>query len=177
MALGTALKAFFATLFNKEKATRVEAALAGELPALPPVEKEPEKPKLPPKPKRNDAVSLLAALQREARFVDFIQEPLDGFSDAQIGAVAREVHRDCGKTIDRMFGIEPLSDAEENAAIELSEAYDPGIYRLTGNVPSSGPYSGQLAHHGWKTTRCEVPSWTGSDEAAPVVAPAEVEIG
>jgi hypothetical protein len=47
-------------------------------------------------PARSEALNLLAAMQREARFVDFIREPLDGYSDAQIGAAARTVHRDCG---------------------------------------------------------------------------------
>jgi len=38
------------------------------------------------------------------------------------------------------------------------------------------PYRGVLRHHGWRATRCELPTWTGSAQAATVVAPAEVEL-
>ena len=34
----------------------------------------------------------------------------------------------------------------------------------------------RLLFPGWRAKRCEVPEWTGSDEAALVVAPAEVEL-
>src|SRR5262245_52773100 len=34
---------------------------------------------------REGALALLALLQREGRLVDFLREPLDGFSDADIG--------------------------------------------------------------------------------------------
>ncbi len=72
---------------------------------------EPPKPQPKPEPKkpaaaprgRSEALTLLATLQREARFVDFIMESLEGYSDAQIGAVARDVHRDCGKVLERLF--------------------------------------------------------------------------
>ena len=35
---------------------------------------------------RHDALSLLAVLQREARLLDFLKEPVEGYSDAQVGA-------------------------------------------------------------------------------------------
>ena len=57
---------------------------------------------------RSDAINLLAALQREARFVDFIKEPIAGYSDAQIGAAVRDVHRDCGALLERLFGLKPI---------------------------------------------------------------------
>ena len=38
------------------------------------------------------ALQLLALLQQDARFIDFIQEDLSSFSDADIGAAARVVH-------------------------------------------------------------------------------------
>ena len=60
-------------------------------------------PLVPKPPARSEAITLLAALQREARFVDFIQESLAGYTDAQIGAAARDVHRDCGTVLKRMF--------------------------------------------------------------------------
>ena len=41
----------------------------------------PKQPKQPPAPQRSDAITLLAALQREARFVDLVLEPLGQYSD------------------------------------------------------------------------------------------------
>jgi hypothetical protein len=54
--------------------------------------------------------------------------------------------------------------------------FDAGKYRLTGNVAGQPPFRGQLAHHGWEATRCELPSWTGGEGSAMVVAPVEVEV-
>jgi hypothetical protein len=47
---------------------------------------------------------------------------------------------------------------------------------LTGNVAGSAPFRGCVAHHGWKATRCDVPKWSGTESAALVVAPVELEI-
>ena len=62
---------------------------------------------------RSDAITLLATLQREARFVDIVSEPLDGYSDAQIGAAARDVLRESGKVLNRLFSLKRVVDAEE----------------------------------------------------------------
>ena len=50
----------------------------------------------------------MAALQREARFLDIVKEPLGQFDDAQVGAAARDVLRDCGDVIERMFAVQPV---------------------------------------------------------------------
>ena len=97
----------------KRNAPNVESRKQGSLAVTKtkphaPVERTPVAAKKPPKAARSEAITLLATLQREARFVDFIKEPLDGYSDAQIGAAARDVHRDCGKVLDRLFAIQSL---------------------------------------------------------------------
>ena len=73
----------------------------------------------------SEAITLLAALQREARFVDFIQESLAGYSDAQIGAAARDVHRDCGAVLERMFALRPAVAEEEGTEVEVPAGFDP----------------------------------------------------
>lgn len=178
MRLWLAIRSFFQVLFNREFAKGVEQLQLGAPPAVP-TKEEPVKPapsKTAPSV-RSDAITLLATLQREARFVDIVSESLDGYSDAQIGAAARDVLRDCGKVLTRMFALEPLEAASEGARVEVPAGYDAAEYRLTGNVSAAPPIAGQLVHAGWKATKCDVPRWSGSREAALVVAPAEVQVG
>ncbi|GAB5402856.1 MAG: DUF2760 domain-containing protein [Aureliella sp.] len=173
MAVGTAFKAFFAALFNNEVSKKIEDALAGtpEPKAIEGGAKPAEKPTAP-KPARSDAITLLSTLQREARLLDLVQESLDQFSDAQIGAASRDVLRDCRKTLDRMFAIEPLSEADEGEPLEVEEKASPARLRATG--ASHG--KGTVVHRGWKATVCEIPSWSGRRNDAWILAPTEVEI-
>jgi hypothetical protein len=178
-----AVRVFFAVLFHADVATRVEQAMqpdagASISPKLPKTEPAPQ-PKKTPAPKaatRSEAIGLLATLQREARFVDFVKEDLGGFDDAQIGAVARDVHRDCAAVVERLFALAPVLDEQEGAPVEVPSGFDSGRFRLTGNVAGDPPFRGQLAHHGWEATKCEVPAWSGKETSARVVAPAEVEL-
>ncbi len=114
--------------------------------------------------------------QREARFVDFIKEPISGYSDAQIGAAVRDVHRDCGALLERLFGLKPVESAAEGSEIQVSEGFDPARIRLVGNVTGQPPFTGKLCHHGWEAVRCELPEWTGGDRSILVVSPAELEL-
>ncbi len=178
-----AIRVFFLTLFKAEVARQVAgvlnkpaaaAAIKTEPPAAKKVEATP--PPASKAPVRNEAVTLLATLQREARFVDFIQEPLAGYSDAQIGAAARDVHRQCGEVIERLFALQPIRGEAEEAAVEVPGGFDAGRYRLTGNVSGQPPFHGRLVHHGWEAARCQLPVWSGTEAAARVVAPVEVEL-
>lgn len=178
MGLGLATKAFFSILFNGEAAASYRAMLDGKnLPAPESNDKAPE-PTEPAskKPQRSDAISLLAALQRESRLLDIVQESLDDYTDEQVGGAARDVLRDAGKVIDRIFAIRPLTEAEEGSELETPKDVDPGRYRLTGNVSGEGPFRGSVAHHGWEASQCEIPSWSGSEASANVIAPLELEI-
>jgi len=178
--IATAIRAFFGALFNSETSEAVRMALAGPKEALPAKiedgrakKKESAKPK---PPARSEALTLLSALQRDARFVDFIQENLDDYSDAQIGAAVRDVHRGCGEVLDRLFGLKPLLTADEGEDVEVPAGFDAGKFRLTGNVTGDPPFQGKVAHHGWEASRVALPEWSGSGKAARVVAPAEVEL-
>lgn len=130
----------------------------------------------PKLPGRSEALTLLSVLQREARFVDFIKEPIAGYTDAQIGAAARTVHTDCGAVLDRLFVIAPLRSEAEGAEIPVPKDYDPAEFRLVGNIPDHAPSRGKLQHPGWRAAKAEVPEWNGREEAALIVAPCEVEI-
>ncbi len=133
-------------------------------------------PPAPKPPGRSDAISLLATLQREARFIDLVQESLDQYSDEQVGAAARDVLRDCRAVLDRLFELQPALPHSEGETVQLPAGFDPGRFRLTGNVAGEPPFSGRLVHHGWQAKRCQVPQWSGSESSAGIVAPAEVEL-
>ena len=178
--LGIALRAFFATLFNKEKAKAVAAVLRGDAvdrPLPPPATpSEPQRPAPAAKPSRSEALTLLAALQREARFVDLVKEPLADYADAQVGAAARDVLRDCATVLDRFFALEPLAEVPEGSQLELPTPYDAHRYRLRGELAAENVVRGTLVHHGWLAKRCELPQWSGAADAILVVAPAELEV-
>ena len=184
-SIGLAFRAFIKTMFSAAVAERVRAALDGEtLPKLTTGEKSIQQPgetsrreaATEPPPKRSEAITLLAALQREARLVDLIQQPLKDFSDEQIGAAARNVLTDSATALARFFSIRPVLCENEGEQVQVSVGYDAGRYKLSGNVGGSPPYRGRLAHAGWEATTVSLPTWTGSKSASLVIAPAEVEI-
>lgn len=200
MRLLTAFQAFFAVLFNRVKAEQIVPVLKDEpLPVLV-TEKQPEttshqspqrkqgyvQPDMNPnkrEQKQSEAITLLATLQREARLIDFLMENLDGYDDAQVGAAARTVHDNCVAVVARLFDVQPLRTEDEMSQITVAttESCSSGInasfVHLVGNVSGNPPYTGRLTHRGWVAKQCELPTWTGTPEAAFVLAPAEVEIG
>src|SRR5688572_70813 len=109
--IGVAFRAFFRALFSADDARRIDAALRGvELQKLDDEARTPRP--APPAgatkaeaPRRSDAITLLAALQREARLLDLVKEPLANYSDEQIGAAARNVLRDAAGVVDRFFSL------------------------------------------------------------------------
>ncbi len=177
MKLIFAIKIFFKLLGNKEFVEDVSRLLRGGFsPALP----EPEMPPIPPTPPehpaRSEAITLLAALQREGRFVDFAKENLTPYSDAQIGAAVRDVHKGCAKALERMFGILPVLEQPEGAKIDISPETAGDMVTLVGNVAGTPPYRGTIQHAGWKISKCELPQWTGNEASVNLIAAAEVEV-
>ncbi|MCA9196860.1 MAG: DUF2760 domain-containing protein [Planctomycetales bacterium] len=177
-----AFRIFFGTLFGSAPAQQVALLLEGPTEEAKPPQPASEnvKPSAPSpaakKPRRSEALTLLAALQREARLVDLIQEPLSDYSDEQIGAAARDVLRDCHKVLDRLFALQPATEANEGARLETPASFDAAEYKVSGNVSGEPPYHGQVIHPGWKATKCDMPQWQGSADAAWMVAPIEIEI-
>lgn len=161
-------------LTNGSMAERVSKLLAA--PPAPAIPAAPAPAPVPqaPKPQRSDAISLLASLQREGRLLDFLKEPIDGYSDAQIGAAVRDIHRECGAVLERQFAIRPVLEKPEGSTVALSSEPAHRI-RLTGKV-DSGAASGTLVHNGWMATKCEIPVWSGEKDAVSILAQAEVEL-
>ncbi len=187
--------AYFRTLFDGEFAAGIVRLREGK-PALPEEtghkrkggdgaerQREPAKPKDEPKRKEvvlreagpDAALQLLSLLQREGRFIDFLEEDVSSFSDAQIGAAARVVHDGCRKALREHVPIEPVRGEDEGAKIKLEKGFDASRVRLTGNVTGEPPFTGTLAHRGWKAGEVKLPKMTEGHDAT-ILAPAEVEV-
>jgi hypothetical protein len=172
-----AFRAFSAVLFGKISVDRLDELLSG-LPAAAPLAAPPSKEAAAPAPaapRRSEALTLLSALQREGRFVDLVQEPLDQYSDAQIGAASRDVLRDCREVLSRVFALRPVMEGTENELVETPAKVDAARLQLVGNVSGDPPFRGRLVHPGWEATQCNLPRWTGGPQSALVVAPAQIE--
>ena len=186
MRLFFALRVFFVVLFRRDSASQIHDLLDVDSTAIgvdvtPKLSAPPEskaitsKPPTPPLSKsarRSEALTLLSALQRESRLLDLVCDSLDQYNDAQIGAAARDVLRDTRKSLDRMFGLQHLVDSPEGEAIEVPNDASPILWRIVGNESSQ---RGTLIHAGWKATKMDMPTWSGGDGDALVIAAAEVE--
>lgn len=184
--LGLCLLVLFRFLFDRAFAGRVleswtPAALpeapAREALAPPRVEAPAARPPVPPAaPAVPDAaLHLLALLQREGRLVDFLQEDVSGFADADVGAAARVVHDGCRKVLTEYLGLEPVFPQPEGARITLPRGFDPAAVRLTGQVTGEPPFAGTLRHHGWRAAEIRLPTFPAGQDPR-IVAPAEVEL-
>jgi hypothetical protein len=114
-------------------------------------------------PKHDAALQLLSLLQREARLIDFTQEDLSSYSDADVGGAARVVHEGCCKVLREHFSITPVRPEAEGSRITLA------------SVVGSAPFSGSLSHRGWRATDVRLPTLADSHDAT-VLAQAEVEL-
>lgn len=121
------------------------------------------------------ALQLLGLLQREARFIDFIQEDIAAYADAEVGAAARLVHDGCRKVLSDNFTIQPIRDEAEGSRVTLQEGFDAARIRITGNVVGQPPFHGSITHRGWQVVDTRLPKLAGSHEVR-IVAAAEVEL-
>ncbi|HZW32555.1 MAG TPA: DUF2760 domain-containing protein [Isosphaeraceae bacterium] len=119
---------------------------------------------------------VLAVLQRDGRLVDFLEEDIDGYTDAQIGAAVRDIHRGCRKSLHDYLTIEPIIEAAEEQPVTVPVDFDPAAVRLVGNVNGAPPFRGTLKHHGWRVRSVHLPLLPVARDDSSVLSPAEVEI-
>ena len=158
MGLRTAFQAFFRALRDREFSGHVDKLLQTKF-ALPPA-------------RESMAVELLAAMQREGRLVDFLNEEIEGFSDPQVGAVVRSLHKGCRQVLQQYMKLEPIIASEEGEKVSVEPGFDPAAVRLVGKVQGDPPFEGTLRHHGWRVTQVRLPELKNKE----VVLPAEVEL-
>jgi len=118
---------------------------------------------------------LFSLMQREGRLMDFLDEDLDQYDDAQIGSAVRSIHAGCRQLVQEYLNPEPVMAQEEGAQVEVPVDFDPGVIKLTGNVVGEPPFNGILRHKGWQAGKMNLPTLSGS-QTAKIIAPAEVEI-
>ena len=188
---------FFRVLFHGDYAAALfsakalpEGAAPGkpkELPSAPPPKAVPvaasevatvpmrDAPRRPQLPSVDAALQLLALFQREGRFVDFLEEDVASFADADIGAAARVVHSGCRKALREHVKLEPVRTEEEGVQVTLLEPLDAAEVKLTGNVTGKGPFTGTLRHRGWRAAQITLPTAVAGHDAR-ILAQAEVEL-
>jgi hypothetical protein len=154
--LWLALRTFWRILTDPELATRVEHLFT----------KAPTGPDL----------RVLAVLQRDGRLIDFLQEEIDAYPDAQIGAAVRDIHRQCRKSLHDYLTIEPVMAAAEEERVTVAPDFDPAAIRLTGNVNGEPPFEGVIKHRGWRVKEAHLPTLPATRGDVSVLSPAEVEV-
>ena len=181
LAVGT----FFSILGDGEFAARVQRLRSGAPVTVAPAAAPVATPAPAPAPQPaapalkqaspDAALRLLGLLQRDARFIDFVEEDVAGHSDADIGAAARVVHGGCRTVLREHFTILPVREEAEGSRVTLPEGFDASAIRLTGNVVGKAPFTGSLSHRGWRVQDVRLPKLAASHDAS-VIAAAEVEL-
>ncbi|MGF6760855.1 hypothetical protein P3T24_001167 [Paraburkholderia sp. GAS33] len=181
LAVGT----FFSILGDGEFAARVQRLRSGAPVTAAPTAAPVASPAPAPAPQPavpalkqaspDAALQLLGLLQRDARFIDFVEEDVAGYSDADIGAAARVVHGGCRTVLREHFTIRPVREEAEGSRVTLPEGFDATAVRLTGNVVGKAPFTGSLSHRGWRVQDVRLPKLAASHDTS-IIAAAEVEL-
>ncbi|MDQ3249283.1 MAG: DUF2760 domain-containing protein [Chloroflexota bacterium] len=136
----------------------------------------PAKPVEAPPPSHAPAVQMLAILQRQGRLIDFLQEDLALYEDAQIGAAVRSIHEGCKQALGEHVQLEPVFSEPEGSTVTVQPGFDTQAVRLIGDVTGNPPFRGELRHRGWRVAKINLPERMNQDKAM-IVAAAEVEVG
>ncbi len=176
---------YFRVIFDGSFAARVRDLSMPSTPSLPappsdppptPVSVAPPAAAPPPPPARpyeESALHLLAALQRDGRFLDFVGQSIDGLSDADIGAASRVVHAGCTKALRDAVTLAPIRLENEGDRVEIAAA-DAATVTFLGNGADDQLRTGRLVHKGWRATATSLPESAPGHDAT-ILHPAEVE--
>ena len=121
------------------------------------------------------ACRILSILQNKGRLIDFLEEDLTPYPDAQIGTAVRSIHEDCGKALHEYIALTPVMSEKEGETVVVPDRFDPSEIRLTGQITGKPPFEGTLQHAGWKVTGLNLPDYPRGQKHR-VIAQAEVEI-
>jgi hypothetical protein len=119
---------------------------------------------------------MLAILQRQGRLIDFLQENLSMYDDAQIGAAVRTIHEGSKQALAEHVTLEPIFTETEGSPVAVEPGFDTRAVRLTGHVVGEPPFRGELRHRGWRVVNINLPQQPGGQDKQLIVAAAEVEV-
>src|SRR5437870_9567860 len=137
--LWLAIVCWFRIVFDARFAEQVVPLRSGG--ALPAAGERPTLARPPEPMNAAQALHLLSLLQREGRLIDFCEEDLAGFSDAQVGAAARTVHDGCRKAVREALALAPVRAEPEGTPVTVPQGFDTQAERLTGTVTGKPPCS------------------------------------
>src|SRR5262245_64799711 len=139
-----AFAAFFTILFKGCLPTALQPAARTEAPSQPIAADTHDR-----------AVQMLALLQREGRLIDFVLEDLTTYSDAQIGAAARDVHAGCHRVLERYVTLEPILPGREGEAVTVGQdrQIDQAAFHLVGDVAGQPQIRASILDPGLGATR------------------------
>jgi hypothetical protein len=158
-----------------ERAAPEQAPLAAPTAPLPAAPAQ-TRPQAPSRSAEAGAVQMLAILQRQGRLIDFLQENLSMYDDAQIGAAVRTIHEGAKQALAEHVTLEPIFQETEGSAVAVEPGFDTRAVRLTGHVVGEPPFRGELRHRGWRVVRINLPQQPGGEDKQLIVAAAEVEV-
>jgi hypothetical protein len=176
--LSLAFKSFFGLLFRGKLPDDVQIALNLTRRAAAPA--APAAPPKPPAQPADGAVQILGVLQKEGRLIDFLMEDISQFSDDQVGAAVRDIHKNSRAALDRHLKLVPVIDGVEGALTRLAASglgpKDTASLRLVGKVPADGKVeAGILQHRGYKVEKIDLPALKPGEKVT-ILAPAEIEV-
>lgn len=163
MGLKLAFTAFFKCLRSTPEAEKIALIL----------EADPSKQLEAPRRKSSSSAQLLAAFQKEGRFIDFLQEDISIYGDAQVGSISRSVQEGCRKVLQQYLTLQPVLSEKEGEKVTVERGFDPHHIALVGKVEGEPPFTGVLRHPGWLLEKDELPELGSPD----VLLPAEIELG
>jgi len=118
---------------------------------------------------------LFSSLQSDGRLLDFFNEDLRVYDDAQIGTAVRNIHENCNKVIKKYLSPKPIMNQEEGDEVTIEKGFDINKVKLSGNVTGEPPFKGILQHKGWQCININLPELAQS-RSPDIISPAEVEI-
>src|SRR5438067_988544 len=128
--LSFAFRCFFAILFRAEVPQDIASVLM--TPGAPPTALPKQEVKTPAVESYDRAVQMLALLQRDGRLIDFLEEDVTPYPDAQLGAAVRSIHTACHQVLERYIKLEPVLASEEDQPVTVPTGFDPAAIKVVG---------------------------------------------
>jgi hypothetical protein len=118
----------------------------------------------------------LSVLQRDGRLLDFFDEDLGRYEDAQIGAAVRSIQEDCKRAVKKYIDPRPVMEAGEGDSVTIPPGFDMDAITLVGHVAGDPPFEGIVKHPGWKAGKKEIPKLSDIQDPT-IITPAEIQVG